>query len=411
MHHDEQQNWLKERISQGRRYQEEAVHELPPLIIQKRHRRVITLVDHTSLIDFFSCSYLGLDLDPRVISAASNHLAQCGVTFPAARTRGQIESFITLEGLLNRIFGNAFVVLFSTLHLCHLGMLPLLGSGEMPSFPLKKNGPLFILDKTVHASIQINRALIEQFGEVVVVDFNLIDDVEALFKFAQQEDKTPIAICDSIGSMGGIAPVISLYNFAQLYQGYVYFDDAHGTSVFGRHGSGYVLDQFDGVLPSQVILTSSLAKAFGAIAGVLVLPTRADAEMVRRFASTYVFGGPPALAIIDAAISSAKIHLSDEIYILQTALQKNVSYFDSLIEEGDIIINFGNPSPVRGIFIGDEFKAINLAVKLRQHGIAVSAAMYPTVAKGQSILRITISADHEAQEIKKLCDFINNEVI
>ena len=92
-------------------------------------------------------------------------------------------------------------------------------------------------------------------------------------------------------------------------------------------------------------------------------------------------------------------------------MQKNVSYFDSLIEEGDIIINFGNPSPVRGIFIGDEFKAINLAVKLRQHGIAVSAAMYPTVAKGQSILRITISADHEAQEIKKLCDFINNEVI
>lgn len=403
-------NWFKKKIRQSREHQEKASQNVTPLIVEKRSRRYITLADQTTLIDFFSCSYLGLDLDPRVIAASNDHVGECGVTFPAARTRAQVKSFGVLEELLNTIFGDSHCVIFPALHLCHLGMLPLLGSGEMPGFPLASDGVLFVIDRTAHASLQINRALMEQFGELAVADFNVVESVEAVFKRAYDNHQTPIGICDSIGSMGGISPVRSLYTLAETYKGYLYLDDAHGTSVFGRHGCGYVLDQFEGKLPQRVILTSSLAKAFGAVAGVVVLPTQEDVNMVKRFASTYVFGGPPPLAIIDAAIASANIHLSNEIHELQLALQDNLSYFDQLIKNPNKIINYNMPSPIRGIFIGSEFKAIDFTLKLRQFGIAVSAAMYPTVDKGQSILRVTLSSDHQKADIEKLCSFINNEI-
>ncbi len=110
---------------------------------------------------------------------------------------------------------------------------------------------------------------------------------------------------------------------------------------------------------------------------------------------------------MSSAIESAKIHLSDEIYLLQGQLLKNIRHFDSLIKDSVIeskVINFNSISPVRGIRIGDEFKDIEITCQLRSRGIAVLAAMYPTVAEGESMLRIAFSANHSEADIRYLCE-------
>ena len=59
-------------------------------------------------------------------------------------------------------------------------------------------------------------------------------------------------------------------------------------------------------------------------------------------------------------------------------------------------------SPIRGIKIMDEFQDIAITRQLRERGIAVTAAMYPTVAKGESIIRIALCANHRPEDIKYL---------
>lgn len=399
-------SWQKIKIKESERHQELAYHTVNELVFKERQGRVLTLTDERKLIDFVSCSYLGLDLDQRVVEACKKNIARYGVTFPAARTRIKANSFIVLESLLNKIFCDAYSVIFSSLHVAHLGFLPLLGSGKLPSFPSRSKGCCFILDKKVHSCIQINRALMQQFGEVIILPFSNTQALQHAFKKAEYHQQTPIAISDSIGSMGGVSPINELLALAEQYGGYIYFDDAHGMSIYGKNGCGYVLEKLDYQFSSRLVLTTSLAKAFGAIAGVIVLPTKEDIAMVKKYASTYIFGGPPALPIIDAAIASSYIHLSDEIYILQNKLKSNLELLDSLLS--DKLINAFSPSPIRGISIGDEILAIKKAKYMQNEGVAVTTAMYPTVAQGDAMLRIAVSAQHTTQQIKLLADIVQS---
>ena len=124
-------NWMQKKIADSERYQQEAFSSINELIVTKRNaQRHITLDDGRTLVDFMSCSYLGLDMDKRIIKAASNNLEQCGFTLPCARTRARIKSFTILEDLLNQIFCNGYSTTFSSVHLCHLALLPLIGSGK-----------------------------------------------------------------------------------------------------------------------------------------------------------------------------------------------------------------------------------------------------------------------------------------
>lgn len=398
-------NWLKDKIQASRHYQAYA-DQINGLVIKKREGRVLTLTNDVQLVDFVSCSYLGLDEDQRLIDAASKHIGHCGVTFPAARTRIQVESFVILENLLKKMFQDKPCVFFQNLHLGHLGMLPLLGSGEMPSFPAAKNGFVFIFDHVAHSSLQINRALMAQFGEVQTCSFTDPDIIKQAFALAHQQQKTPVAISDSIGSMGNINSVQLLHHCAEHYQGYVYIDDAHGTSIIGEHGCGFVLDELKDKSTARFIITSSLSKAFGAVGGVIILPSEDDVVMVRHYAPTYVFSGPAPLAIVDSAIASAHIHLSAEISALQNTLWENVAHFDTQLTVP--AINQRLKTPLRGIFIGEENQAIDYALSLRQYGFAVTTAMYPTVSKQHSLLRFALSAKHTKEQIEHFCSFINH---
>jgi 8-amino-7-oxononanoate synthase len=54
--------------------------------------------------------------------------------------------------------------------------------------------------------------------------------------------------------------------------------------------------------------------------------------------------------------------------------------------------------------VGDEAKAVNMARKLLQRNIFVLPARYPTVPLHRSILRISITALHEEEDIRTFID-------
>jgi 7-keto-8-aminopelargonate synthetase-like enzyme len=56
--------------------------------------------------------------------------------------------------------------------------------------------------------------------------------------------------------------------------------------------------------------------------------------------------------------------------------------------------------------VGDEQAAIDLASGLQGEGFFVPAIRYPTVAKGSARLRITVTAAHDEDQIRSLCQAI-----
>ena len=97
MNTDYENNWQRKKILFSKEHQEVAFQSVNEMIFKERYARKLILIDDSVLTDFVSCSYLGLDLDDRVIEGASKNIKRCGVTFPAARTRVKAQSFIILE--------------------------------------------------------------------------------------------------------------------------------------------------------------------------------------------------------------------------------------------------------------------------------------------------------------------------
>jgi 7-keto-8-aminopelargonate synthetase-like enzyme len=52
--------------------------------------------------------------------------------------------------------------------------------------------------------------------------------------------------------------------------------------------------------------------------------------------------------------------------------------------------------------VGDETRAVELAASLRERGFFIPAVRYPTVARGQARLRLTVSAAHTEADVARL---------
>ncbi len=398
-------NWLTNRIKRSKQHQESVWNNgANDFSFDERDGKNVTLNESGhKMIEFMSCSYLGLEDDPRIKFAAKQAIDQYGVTFAAARTRMRPEITNVLDEKLQRIFG-APTITFPTVGLCHLAVLPLLGANELPSYPVK-NKVHWILDQTSHASIQILRGVLEQFGPVTRVNFADIECLKNSVKQVSELGYTAITLSDGVGSMGGLAPVKVLLELAKKYRGYAYIDDAHGTSIMGKNGAGYVLQELDADFPRELVLTSSLAKAFGSTGGAVSVYGIEDDKKIRKYANPYIFGGPLAIPTIAAADAASDIHLSEEIYTLQNKLKRSCHYFDSIAPPNTV--NHGNPVPIRGLFVGCEERAIQINKQLMLKGYACTVAMYPTVPEGKAMIRVAISNKHTDTDLSRLIDAFN----
>ena len=400
MNQIQETNWLKKRIGKSKQHQEKIWKVgVNNFIFSKKEKKLITLSGSGhKMIEFMSCSYLGLEDDSRIREAAKKSIDEHGITCAAARTRMGPKITHELDEKLHRIFGGPTIT-FPTVGLCHLAVLPLLGANELPSYQMNQR-PHWVLDHTTHASVQILRGILEQFGLVTRINFQDISLLKQTIQQISASGQTPITLSDGVGSMGHLAPVKHIMDYVEKYNGYAYIDDAHGTSIMGPHGAGYVMHELNGVFSKRLILTSSLAKAFGSTGGAVSVYGIQDDEKIRKYSNPYIFGGPLAIPTIAAANASADIHLSEEIYVLQEKLKNLCLYFDTLAPTGTV--NFGNPVPIRGLFVGSEEKAIAINKELMTKGFACTVAVYPTVPSGQAMIRIALSNSHTKKDIDNL---------
>ncbi|MDX2344936.1 MAG: aminotransferase class I/II-fold pyridoxal phosphate-dependent enzyme [Acidimicrobiia bacterium] len=177
-------------------------------------------VDGSKVIDFGSCSYLGLNRSPALKEAAVDAVERFGTGHSSSPMYTALGMYSQLEERLERMLG-ASVVVAPTTTLGHLGALPVLA------------GPadLVLMDQHSHASLHLAADVLR--GRGVTLDLLPHNDVAALEarlgNDAGQYEKVWYA-ADGIYSMfGDLAPVELIHPLLDEYTNlHLYYDDAHG---------------------------------------------------------------------------------------------------------------------------------------------------------------------------------------
>ena len=230
---------------------------------------------------FGSCSYLNLEIDKRLKTAAKEAIDTYGVHFSSSRAYVSLPLHSELENLLTKVFGGPTVVALSTT-LGHMANMPII---------VGKNDAV-ILDQQVHNSVQMATRVVAASGtHVEVVRHNNMNQLDQKIESLKEKHDKIWYMADGIYSMYGDAcPIAEIFVLMEKHeQLHLYVDDAHGMSWAGENGKGYILDLV-GIHP-RMVFTTSLGKGFGTSGGATVFPNKEMADLVRNCGSTHIFSG------------------------------------------------------------------------------------------------------------------------
>ena len=355
--------------------------------------RGVTL-DDRFLVNFSSCSYLGLEVDPRLKAAVVAAVERFGTQFSASRSFISAPPYEQLEALLGELTGGTVLVTPNTT-LAHLSALPVL-VGEQDAV---------ILDHKVHHSVQLTIPLLRQQGtRVEFVRHQRIDLLEKLIRDLKDSHRHIWYLADGVYSMYGDLAAIEAMSWlvSEYEQLHLYIDDAHGMSWRGRHGRGFALEEL--TRRERCVVAVSLNKAFGAGGGALVFDDPDSCRRVRHCGGPMIFTGPVQPPILAAGIASAEIHLSDEIEQLQAELRERVLYTNRLAAELDIPLANHSEVPIRFIALGNIMIAYEMAEHLLERGLLANPAVFPAVPAKRCGVRFTVTRHQRLSDIRRLLE-------
>jgi 7-keto-8-aminopelargonate synthetase-like enzyme len=352
------------------------------------------------VVNFGSCSYLGLEFDEQIKEASKKAIDDYGTQFSESRAYVSISLYKELENLLENIF-DAFVVVTQSTTLGHMATIPVHVSSE----------DCIIMDHQVHNSIQMVVSMVKSQGVYVeLLRHNRLDLLEERIKQLRGKYKKIWYMADGIYSMyGDKSPVKEIYSLLDKYPEFHYYaDDAHGMSIYGINGRGYVLSQAP--IHPKAIVAVSMNKAFAAGGGAIVFPTKEMALKVRKCGGPLITSGPMQPAQLGAAVAAAKIHLTNDIYQMQEALHDNIRFANLMLKKYKLPVVA--PSDAAVFFIGVSLPKLgyNMVKRMLNNGYYVNLGIFPAVPMKNTGIRFTITRLHTFAQIEQMIATIAREL-
>ncbi|HWU67466.1 MAG TPA: 8-amino-7-oxononanoate synthase [Stenotrophobium sp.] len=339
-------------------------------------------VDGQRCLNFCSNDYLGLAADPRVAEAARRTLSASGTGSGAsALVSGYNAEHARLEEELAEFVKRPRVLLFSSGWAANLGVLRAV---------LTRDDRL-IADELNHASlIDGGRLSGARYVRVAHCDLSAYQQALCAVQAADDRRQETLVVTDSVFSMDGdVAPLPELSRLCTEHGAALMVDDAHGFCV-----SPSPVPR----IPSPEIYVATLGKALGA-SGAFVAGSENLIEYLIQRARSWIFSTAPPPAIAAAARAALRIVQAEPQR--RAALFANVRQFRAGAAQLGIPLG-ASASPIQPLVIGDETRALGLSKFLRERGCWVAAIRPPTVPRGTSRLRITLSASHAPAQIERL---------
>jgi 7-keto-8-aminopelargonate synthetase-like enzyme len=362
--------------------------------------RTITLGGRR-LVNFGSCSYLGLEMDMRLKAAACEAVMRYGTQFSSSRAYASVPLYREFQALLSEMVGGLPLLVAPTTSLGHMAAIPVLVADR----------DAVVYDAQVHSSVQaVLPALMQRGIPCEPVRHNRLDKLEERVQKLSLEHERVFYLCDGVYSMhGDVVDVDALFALLDRQPSlFAYVDDAHGVGWAGRHGAGVVLGTRG--IHERMLVTLGLAKSFATCGAAIVVPTPELAARIFTCGSTMIFSGPLQPAQLGAGIASAKIHLSSDLEPLQAKLRRHIDVFDRATEAEGLVTLSPTPSPIRFVEVGAEESAMQVCEDLQDAGYFVNIAVFPAVPRGRAGVRLMLNTHQTEQDILDLVSSLASSV-
>ncbi len=345
------------------------------------------VVEGREYVSFASNDYLGLAGHERLRRAAADAAERFGSGSGASRLiTGTMAVHRELERRLARFKGTEDCVLFTTGYQAGVGAVTSLAGA----------GDAVILDKLSHAClIDGARASGARVRTYAHLDMKRL--AAALIK--ERSARRRLIVTDSLFSMDGdTAPLVEILELAREHDAMLLVDEAHATGTTGPGGRGLVAELGIaelGMASERVAQMGTLSKALGSVGG-FVAGSRPLVEYLRNVARSYIYSTAPAPSATGAALAALDVLESDEGRALLERLRANVS---ALARACPGLLA---RSPIVPVIVGEAARTVEAQAALRERGLWVPAVRPPTVPRGESRLRVSLSAAHTDEDIGRL---------
>ncbi|WP_182036690.1 8-amino-7-oxononanoate synthase [Vibrio diabolicus] len=330
-------------------------------------------------INFSSNDYLGLANDQELVRAWQQGLSVYGSGSGASpMVTGFSAAHSNLEAALTEWLGYDRAILFGSGFSANQALL----------FTLLEKSDVLIQDRLNHASLMeagmLSPAKMKRFKH---------NDIEHLKSLINSEDNH-LVVTEGVFSMDGdCAPLADIAEVVRSHDAWFAVDDAHGIGVLGQSGGG----SCELAAVKTEILIVTFGKAFG-MSGAAILCDHATGDFLTQFARHHVYSTamPPAQAY---ALTHAVSMVQEQSWRREKLTELGEVYRDSLSDVEGFV---ETQTSIKPFVIGESDLALRVAGACRQNGIWVTAIRPPTVPKGTSRLRITLTANHTNEQVKTL---------
>ena len=351
-----------------------------------------------NLINFSGNDYLGLSRHPALIARSQDYAARYGAGSTASRLiTGNHPLYDKIERELARGKGCETALIMNSGYQANVTVLAALADAEVVG------GPVTILaDRLCHHSL-LQGALL---GDARLVRFHHNDYAHLESLLRQQKDKNThtIVVTESVFGMDGdCADLDALTLLAEKYEAMLYVDEAHATGLYGPDGFGFCAAHKGKI----DIAMGTFGKALGSFGATIGCSNILRDYLIQRCGGLiYSTALPPAtLGAIEAALELLPQMQSERDYLQTQAARLR----EALRGQGwDCGASVTHIIPV---ILGDEEAATALAESLLQDGILAPAIRPPTVPRGTSRLRLSLSAAQTEKDIDHLIAAMNARAV
>ncbi len=353
------------------------------------------------LINLSSNDYLGLATDRDLIKSfygtmdESNMVDSFGPGSTSSRLlTGNHSLYSDLEGLLGSLYSGIAggakreALVFASGYHANAGIFSAI-AGE---------GDLILSDSLNHASIidgiRLSRARRETYPHL---DYGRLEEI--LREMRGGYDKVIIAT-ESVFSMDGdAADLKKLVELKNAYNVMLFVDEAHAAGVFGEKGLG--MCEVQGAAGDIDILMATFGKALGSQGAWVVTHPVIKDFLVNR-ARTLIFSTalPPVVLSWNKFVLE-RMHAFRPLR--ERLLMLAARFRDSVIQAG--LLSTGS-THIIPIITGDNSRTVRVSAELQERGFLLFPIRPPTVPKGTSRIRVSLTAGIEWEDIEKIPSII-----
>ena len=369
--------------------------QLEQLSAQNQYRSIPDLVhqgryimrENCKMLNMSSNDYLGLASNENL---RQSFLQQYGDNFPSFTSSssrlltGNFPVYTDLEQLIAQRFQRESVLLFNSGYHANLGILPALTTTKS----------LILADKLVHASMIDGIRLSQcEFFRYRHNDYEHLKNL--LEKNAGKFDRTFI-VTESVFSMDG--DVVDLNYLVQLKKQfpntYLYVDEAHAIGVYGKNGLG--IAERANVITDIDLLVGTFGKALASM-GAYVVCDQILKECLINQMRPLIFSTalPPFNVAWTHFIFERLPQLSKE----RTHLEQLSAFLCQEVEHRTQIMP--SQTCIVPYILGENEATLAKAKTLQEQGYYCLPIRPPTVPKGTSRIRLSLTADMTMDEVKQ----------